>query len=398
MSTSSSPAQANKTALSPAQARQIVLSSQGVYKEKEMGRGVDAVLKAIEHLAYIQIDTISVVERAHHHTLWNRVMNYQNKYLDQLLEQQKVFEYWSHAAAYLPMCDFKYSLPRKLGVKRRDHGYWNFLDKKMLKHVLDRITAEGPLQARDFEHKTLRKTKGWPEKKPAKKALDQLFMEGDLMIVRRDGFQKVYELTERVLPSNVDNRFPTNEEFHQHLIFNYLLANGLGTAAQMSYLLKGLKPALEKTCMHLLEDGQLILITVNDQNYYALPNIEESLSKSVRRGRVKILSPFDNLLIQRQRTKDLFDFDYQIECYVPAAKRKYGYFCLPLLWGDQFAGRMDAKIDRKSGVLHIQSLHLENSKFLNSKQAEFNQALQRSLNNFLVFNNGNAIEGVSRLN
>jgi len=404
MSTSSkarSPAQAHKITLSPAQARKIVLASQGVFKEKALGRGSDAVLQAIEHLGYIQIDTISVVERAHHHTLWNRVQAYQNNYLDQLLEQKTVYEYWSHAAAYLPMRDFKFSLPRKLGVQRRDHGYWNYQDKKMIKHVLERINAEGPLQARDFEHKALAKTKGWPEKKPAKKALDQLFMEGELMIVRREGFQKVYELTERALPSSVDVGFPTDEEYRQHLIFSYLRANGFGTAAQMAYLLKGIKPALQETCDHLLEEGRLISITVADQVYYALrslePLIEEGAFKSNSRKRVKILSPFDNLLIQRPRTKALFGFDYQIECYVPAAKRKYGYFCLPLLWGDQFAGRMDAKIDRKSGVLLIQSLYLESAKFSTSKlsaskEAQFKRALEISLKKFLAFNNGKTIE------
>ena len=373
--------------LSPAQARKVVLSHQGIYAEKELGRGAAAALKAVEKLNYIQIDTISVVERAHHHTLWNRVVDYQTHYLDQLVGQKSIFEYWSHAAAYLPMRDFKYTLPRKLDVQRGDHGYWNFQDKKMIKYVLDRIRVEGPLQARDFEHNALAKTKGWPEKKPAKKALDQLFMEGELMIVRRDGFQKVYDISEKALPSSVDNRFPSDEEYHQYLIFNYLRANAFGSPAQMSYLLKGLKPVVQQVCDDLLEDGKLILIKVNKQLYYALPSIQNDLARSISRKRVKILSPFDNLLIQRPRTLALFGFDYQIECYVPAAKRKYGYFCLPLLWGDKFAGRMDAKIDRKSGVLRVQSLHVETS-----KQTEFRQALQAPLNKFMKFNKGSAIE------
>jgi len=378
--------QTQSVTLSQSQARKIALLSQGVYQERELGGGTSAVLGAIEKLGYVQIDTISVVERAHHHTLWNRVTDYQNSDLDQLQKQGAIFEYWSHAAAYLPTRDFRYSLPRKRGVQRRDHGYWNFQDKKMIKSVLDRIRIDGPLQARDFEHKALAKTKGWPKKKPAKKALDQLFMEGDLMIARRDGFQKVYDLTERVLPENTDSSFPTDSEYHQHLIFNYLAANGFGTAAQMSYLLKGLKPIVQKACDALLEDGQLVLLEINKHRYYARPSVEQLLSKPLSRKRVKILSPFDNLVIQRQRTKALFGFDYQIECYVPVGKRKYGYFCLPLLWGDQFAGRMDAKIDRKSGTLYIQSLHLETA-----KEAEFKIAFQAALKEFLVFNSGKEI-------
>lgn len=382
--------QTQAISLSPSQARKIVLLSQGIYKEKTLGHGANAALLAIEKLGFIQIDTISVVERAHHHTLWNRTVDYQNCYLDELLEQRTIYEYWSHAAAYLPMRDFKYSLPRKLGVKRRDHGYWDFNDKKMIAHVLDRIRAEGPLQARDFEAtlavKRPVKKKGWPAKKPAKKALDQLFMEGDLMIVRRDGFQKVYDLTERVLPNTIDTSFPEDDDYYKHLIVSYLNANGIGNAAQISYLLKGLKPSIQKVCDQLLEDKKLIPVQVNGQSYYAEPSIEQKLSIANSRNRIKILSPFDNLLIQRQRTRALFNFDYQIECYVPAARRKYGYFCLPLLQGDRFIGRMDAKIDRKSGVLHIQSLHLEKS-----TKDKFRQALKKPLNDFLIFNNGRTI-------
>jgi len=167
--------QTRPISLSASQARKIVLLSQGVYKEQTLGHGANAVLLAIEKLGFIQIDTISVVERAHHHTLWNRTVDYQNSYLDELLEQRSIYEYWSHAAAYLPIRDFKYSLPRKLGVKRRDHGYWDFNDKKMIAHVLDRIRAEGPLQARDFEAtpavKRPVKKKGWPAKNPQKKHL-----------------------------------------------------------------------------------------------------------------------------------------------------------------------------------------------------------------------------------
>jgi len=371
--------------LSSAQAQKIVLLSQGIHKEYQLGYGKQAVLNAIEKLGYIQVDTISVVERAHHHTLWNRVKRYDLDYLNQLQEQRTIFEYWSHAAAYLPMRDYRYSLPFKDKVKR-GLTHWKFNDKKLTQWVLQRIEQEGPLQAKDFEHIKRGNHSGWWDWKPAKRALEQLYMQGDLMISKRRGFQKVYDLSERVLPDNIDTRTPTENEHLQYLILSYLTANGLGTPVEIGYLRKGLKPLIAKRCKEMLEDRQLLSVTVNNRPYYALPDTEQLLSTPLSRTRVKILSPFDNLLIQRKRTLELFGFDYQVECYVPAAKRKYGYFCLPLLWGQQFAGRMDAKIDRKEGTLHILNLHIETD-----KTAEFKQAFAPSLNAFLAFNRGDKI-------
>lgn len=379
--------------LSQQQARKLILLCQGIHKEARFGGGSKGTLKAIEQLGYIQIDTISVVERAHHHTVWNRVPTYQIEHLNQLAKEQQVFEYWSHAAAYLPMRDYRFSLPRKHAIKSGAHRHWHAKDKKLMQLVLKRIRDEGPLQAKDFEQKRPTKNTGWWDWKPAKKALEQLFMEGDLMVTKRQGFQKVYDLSERVLPANCDTRSPSEAAFHEHLILRYLCANGIGTAAEISYLRKGIKASVQQRCEQLHEDGKLIHVTVgndNTQDYYALPTIEETLAQSLSRSKVKILSPFDNLLIQRKRTKALFNFDYQIECYVPAAKRQYGYFSLPILWGQNLVGRMDSKIDRKTGILHILNLAIEEDN-IGKRKSEFNQALQASLQDFLHFNKGNQI-------
>lgn len=371
--------------LSPKQARKLVLLSQGLHKNAELGRGRNATLKAIEKLGYIQIDTISVVERAHHHTLWTRADGYQPKHLDKLLEQRKVFEYWSHAAAYLPMRDYRYSLPRKQAIAGGEK-HWHVKNEKVANQVLQRVKDEGPLQARDFEH-TRKGDGGWWEWKPAKLALEQLFMEGELMIVRRQGFQKVYDLTERVLPDDIDTSTPETDEYHQHLIRKYLKANGVGTPSQIAYLLKGIKASIRQQCQQMLEDKQLVRVFIKQQEYFALPGFEQLLDKSLSRSKVKILSPFDNLLIQRKRTCDLFGFDYQIECYVPEAKRQFGYFCLPILWGQEFAGRMDAKIDRKTGVLTISDLYVETK-----RENDFVEAFVPSLQEFLLFNGGQQIK------
>jgi uncharacterized protein YcaQ len=366
------------TDITPAQARKIILLSQKIHSP--MGRGNKGALKAIEQLGYIQIDSISVVQRAHHHTLWNRLKHYQPSDLQALEAQQQVFEYWSHAAAYLPMRDFRFSLPKKQAIAS-GQIHWHEKDPKLANSILQRIAADGPLQAKDFEHKRTVKSSGWWDWKPAKKALEQLFMEGELMVLKRQGFQKVYDLTERVLPDNIDTSTPSKAEYHQHLIKQFLRAHGLASPAEMSYLLRGHKNIITRECAELLEDGQLIKVNVKQQEYYALPNVIDLLKQTLSRNKVKILSPFDNLLIQRKRTNVLFNYNYQIECYVPEEKRQYGYFSLPLLWGQNFAGRMDAKIDRRTSILHIKNLHIETSKI-----TEFLHCLQPSLLNFMIFN------------
>jgi uncharacterized protein YcaQ len=214
-------------------------------------------------------------------------------------------------------------------------------------------------------------------------------MEGKLMVAKRQSFQKVYDLTERILPPNLDTSVPSEEEYFQHLIINYLNANAIGTPEQIAYLLKGLKKPIKQFCMQMLEEGLLIAITVENQLYYALPTIKDLLKKKINKDKVKILSPFDNVLIQRKRTRALFNYNYQIECYVPANKRKFGYFSLPLLWGTEFSGRMDAKMDRKLGVLTIINLYL----LTDSVEGVIIEG-KRSLDKFLRVNSGTSINVV----
>ena len=206
------------------------------------------------------------------------------------------------------------------------------------------------------------------------------------MIVERRGFQKVYDLTERVLPDGLNTTMPSNKEFDKYLITRYLRAHGFANAQQISYLRKGFKSRIHETCLQMLENHDLQQIVINNQMYVALPNMSDLLTRPVSRN-LAILSPFDNAVIQRQRLKEIFDYDYQIECYVPAAKRQYGYFSLPLLWGTQFVGRMDAKIDRKTQQLHIQNLHLETTEV-----EKFIEVFKPKLHSFMAFNQGHTIK------
>ena len=368
--------------LSATQARKLVLLSQGLPANARQKKS--ATLEHLQHLGYVQIDTISVVQRAHHHCFWSRNANYQLGDIEKLVADGLAFEYWSHAAAYLPMRDYRYSLPRKAALASGALDHWYPRDEKEIREVLARIRAEGPLKARDFEHDKRHKKSGEWHHKPAKRALTYLFMQGDLMCPRREGFQMVYDLSERVLPPDVDSSHPSEDEFARHLITRYLHANGIAQLKDIAYLRKGVKTQLEKTASDMLENNELVEVEAAAQRYFALPDHLTLLNKRQQKSRACILSPFDNLLIQRHRMRELFNFDYQIECYVTASKRKHGYFCLPVLWAGQLVARLDCKADRKNRTLHVLSIHLESS--LRQVQ-EFTAALQIALLEFTRFNN-----------
>ena len=367
--------------LSLPQARKIILHSQQLPPKQTKQASKAVTLSAIEQLGYIQIDTISVIQRAHHHTLWNRNARYQPSDLDALLDQKQVFEYWSHAAAYLPMRDYRYSLYRKNGFKSGQLKHWYRKDQPLMDKVLKRIQQEGPLMAKDFEGERANKG-GWGGK-PAKQALETLFMQGDLMVPKRVNFHKVYDLTERVIPSDIDVSVPSEVEYARYLIVRYLEANGVGLAAEMSYLLKNIKPQLIDVLKEMLEQGELMKVAIGQQHYYILPHSLELLKRPLSRSKLKILSPFDNLLIQRKRMSALFNFDYLIECYVPEAKRQYGYFSLPILWQGELVARMDCKVDRKQGCLHINNLAIEDEL---QQWDDFIGALGQELTHFMAFN------------
>ena len=342
---------------------------------------MDATAQAISDLGYVQIDTISVVARAHHHTLWNRNPRYQPADLDKLLESRRVFEYWSHAAAYLPIGDYRFSLPKK-HAEAEGSGHWHARDIKLEKQVLKRICDEGPLMARDFSNPNPGKTEMW-HWKPAKIALEQLFMEGKLMTTRRQGFNKVYDLTERVLPDGIDTKMPSEWEYAEHLICAYLFAQGIGQAAEMAYLRKGWKPTVEKTLKDLMEEGKVEMIQVGKEVWYTLPESLQLISKPLNRSRAIILSPFDNFIIQRKRIQQLFDFAYQIECYVPEPKRQFGYFVLPVIWQGKLVARMDCKAHRQQRHFQVKNLYLESKIKVSDQLAK---AVAKAIIDFAEFN------------
>lgn len=344
-------------------ARNLFLQRQGLLNREPFGRGKAAVLKAIDRLGYVQIDTISVIDRAHHHVLKTRVPNYSEHMLDRLLRQdRKIFEYWAHAAAYLPIKDYRYYLPMMAGWRNRKS--W---DKKLAREVRRRIEIEGPLQARDFEDPRGRNNKGWWDWKPAKLALEHMFLSGELMVTRREGFQKVYDLAENVLPADVDTSVPSHEEWVHFLALRMLRAIGIGTLHDISFSRgtisrftgRAIRNDVKHALASLAEDHKVETLTMGKKIWYADRTLTASLPIQMGKRRLHILSPFDNAVINRSRMIDLFGFDYQLECYVPAQKRRFGYFCLPILWGNEFIGRVDARAVRKRRVLEIKCLFLE---------------------------------------
>ena len=340
--------------------RLIALEHQGLSKVRSFGKGRQATQRALEHLGYIQIDTISVVERAHHHTLWTRIPDYQPEYLRQLVQERSAFEYWFHAASYLPMSDYRFVLPQMSAVRRGEFSFCPKADSKYMHHVLERIRIDGPLKARDFESATKGKAKWW-NWKPAKRALERLFLQGDLMITDRVGMEKVYDLTERALPDNINTSEPSLLEFSEYLINHSLRANGFTTLKQLTHLRAGdkLRKALKTILQQKIEEGKLIEYAVEGMPLiYITQNVlDTKISRPA--ANVRILSPFDNAIIHRERLQQLFEFDYRLECYLPKEKRKFGYFCLPILYNDSFVGRIDCKVHRKSGELEVVCLHLE---------------------------------------
>jgi uncharacterized protein YcaQ len=317
----------------------------------------------LQQLSYVQIDSINVVERAHHHVLHSRLADYSTTMLDQAMSDKTVFEYWSHAAAYLPIKDYRFSLYRKQQLQQGGK-HWFEAEHKVMREVKVRISAEGPLKASQFTHGSDIKNGTWWDWKPAKKTLEQLFMQGELMVARRDKFQKVYDLTERVLPKHIDTTVPNDTEFAQHLIQRYLSAHGFGNLQQIQYLRKGLTPLLTKTLAQMCEQGEIARFTGSNtaanQVYFYQPKLILPLEIP---NKVWLLNPFDNLVIQRQKLKQWFGFDYQIEVYVPETKRQYGYYSLPILWRDRFVGRVDVKADRKNQCLLLQQLSFEADAF-----------------------------------
>ena len=376
------------------QLRQLALAQQGLLPEYLFAEGITGTLSAIEHLGYVQIDTLSVIERAHHHILWNRISNYNSTHLNQLIKQKQIFEYWYHAASYLPMRDYRYALRHMTAVRGGDNRYYQCTDEKLMQEILARTEAEGTLKMRDFGEKKPSNGHSW-NWGPVRRAFDQLFMQGDLMVCERNGMEKIYTLTKNCLPTGIDLSMPTLTEYATYLFDTTRRAHGVFTWKQLMHLKTGkaLRHAMTEVLNDHIDAGIVEKITaVDGLTAFVDSEALEQLSDADH-NILKILSPFDNTVIHRDRLRQLFEFDYTLECYVTPAKRVFGYFCLPILYNQRMVGRIDCKAHRSDERLEVISLHLEDQSL--SQQEDFVSALNQELQRFAAFNNCSQVENNS---
>ena len=374
--------------------RRLALYQQGLLQLPHFGTGKDGIVNAIKSLGYLQIDTLSVVERAHNHILWSRSnCHTSNNLNDAHTIDKSIFEYWYHAAAYLPMDDYRYYLPR-MNAFAKKKGAWFPRDQEVQNRVLAQIKNEGPMSSKDFKTTQLSKQSesSWWDWKPEKQALDRLWLEGHLMVTKRNGFQKVYDLTEHVLPSTLDLSMPSDNDCARFFILQVINAYGVADLNLIKHFNPSSKKQLSIVLAELVNAKILVEIEIEgllSRTFYTTNDLLNKLSTLPENDpQIHILSPFDNLIIQRQWLKDIFAFDYSLECYVPESKRKYGYFVLPILQGEQFVARMDAKADRKSAEFIIKNFVVEPSI---SGSIDWDM-VSATIRNFTSFNQCNTIK------
>lgn len=350
-------------------ARSLLLAAQGITPERKKPATKRDVLEMIRRMGALQIDTIHVVARSPYFVLWSRLGDYEPRWLDELLAEGALFEYWSHEACFLPVEDYALYRGRMLVAASMGWKYpvkWVAAHREEIARVLDFIREQGAVRAADFE-RTDGKTGGWWEWKTEKRALETLFTAGELMIARRHNFQRVYDLRERVLPGWDDSHLPSAEEVQRELALKAVRALGLTRARWVAdYFRTNMRETLD-TVRALATEGRLLTVEVEGWDEPWLVHDENrALLKRAAAGKLEmerttLLSPFDPVVWDRARARELFDFDYRIECYTPEAKRRYGYFTLPILRRGELVGRADAKAHRKEGVFEVKSLHIEKS-------------------------------------
>jgi len=377
-----------RIALTASQARKIILHAAGLARRAQLGKGREAVYKLIDHLGFIQIDTNYIVERAHHHAIASRIPDYQPEWLNELQADERIFEFLTYASGYMPMDDFRFSLPVKAAFLARRKPMTS-AEINLMNKVLDRISRDGPLMAKDFENDRVEASSGWWDWRPSKVALERLYMDGSLMVTRNAAFHKVYDLPVNLLPGDIDVTMPAPDEFARQVIRRALRALGIAYVKDICFRARYVQGHMVKTELEkMVAEGEVLSVEIVGLKTAQLYMLAGYRNKTINlTGDAFILSPFDVLNVHRHRLRDFFNFDYQVECFVPAARRKYGYFSLPVLVGDMFVARMDAKADRKSRVLIILNLHVEPVKLTQPMIAKVTEAIQA----FAVFNQCGAI-------
>jgi hypothetical protein len=344
--------------LSKAEARRIWLHAQRLDAPTPFGDGPQATLAAIEHLGYLQIDTINVIERCHHHILWTRIPQYKREHLHRAQAIDKsVFEYWTHALSYLPARDLRFFLPAMNRHRRAPRSWFDSVKAGDLDKVLGLIRKDGALSIRDIEDDVLvEKDHPWASRKPSRRALQLAFHSGLVTVSERSGMLKTYEMMARHFGWIRRPKPATETEVLEYLLDRALRSQGLVSLDSICHLDARRKPTISRLIEARVRRGQLTpaaIIGSERAQHWAAPQALDEIPDSDPQA-VHILSPFDPLVIQRKRLSLFFDYDHRFEAYVPKQKRALGYFALPVLVGDRVVAAIDLKADRENQKVLIQ--------------------------------------------
>jgi uncharacterized protein YcaQ len=348
--------------ITKAQARHIWLRAQRLDVRAPFGEGPPATAAAVEHLGYVQIDTINVIERSHHHILWSRIPDYRRVDLRQAQSVDKtVFEYWTHALSYVPAKDLRFFLPAMKRHRREGHKWLSSVSPADLRKVMRLIRRDGALTIRDIDDDVLvDKQHPWASRKPSKRALQLAFYEGRLTISERNGMLKTYQLMARHFgwdqPSYHPPKPASAREVIGYLLDRALRAQGIVSLDSICHLDAPSKAAVRRLIEARVRRGELVPVVLEGagkQQHWAAPAALENAGGAAF-DLVHILSPFDPLVIQRKRTQLFFDYEHRFEAYVPKEKRRFGYFALPVLVGDDIVAALDLKTDRQRRKLLMQ--------------------------------------------
>lgn len=340
-----------------AQARRAWLHAQRLDAAAPFGSDARATPAAIAHLGYVQIDTIHVIERCHHHILFTRIPEYRREHLHQAQTRDKtVFEYWAHALAYMPTADFEYHVRDMRNYTPRTEPALQALKKGDVRKMVARIRRDGPLNIRDIDDDVLiEKVGAWSSRKPSRRSLQLAFNKGLLTVSERTGMLKTYELTTRHFGWQRLPAAASASETVRYVLDRALTAQGVVSLESACYLDAPAKPAVRRLIESRVRRKELVPVEIEGArlSHWARPEVIEGLPGDAG-DRVHILSPFDPLIIQRKRLELFFDYSHLFEAYVPRHKRVLGYFACPVLVADQVVAALDLKTDRMAGRLRVQ--------------------------------------------
>jgi uncharacterized protein len=341
-------------------ARRIWLRAQRLDIPAPFGEGAKAVADAVAHLGYVQIDTINVIERSHHHILYTRIPNYRRADLRQAQSADRsVFEYWTHALSYVPSKDFRYFLPSMKLHKREGHRWFKSVKPEDTRKVM-RLLRQSALTIRDIDDDVLtEKEHLWSSRKPSKRALQLAFYTGAVTVSERNGMLKTYDLTARHFGWDRLPKAASAAEETAYLLDRGLRAQGIVSLDSICHLDAPSKPFVHRLIERRVRRKELVPVALEGAGKAAHWAAPETLQvneddRSDSPALVHILSPFDPLIIQRKRTHLFFDYEHRFEAYVPKEKRQFGYFALPVLVGCDIVAALDLKTDRQNRKLLMQ--------------------------------------------